>query len=104
MAGSFLLRTPRAGKTRAPFGRDPKRQVASARLAPNYTGAESRLERLRELGLALPDTSERLSHGSPHFFAGTRDFVAFWNKEIAGIVGVTHHTVAARSRPAMRHR
>jgi hypothetical protein len=37
------------------------------------------LKRLREICLALPDTSERLSHGTPHFFAGKRNFVAYWN-------------------------
>jgi hypothetical protein len=34
------------------------------------------LERIREICLALPETSERLSHGAPTFFVrGTRAFV-----------------------------
>jgi hypothetical protein len=35
MAVVYLLRTTRAGKTGAPFGRGPRRQVAAARLAAN---------------------------------------------------------------------
>ncbi len=34
-------------------------------------------ERVRRLCLALPGTSERLSHGEPTFFAGQRVFVMF---------------------------
>ena len=41
--------------------------------------AGTALDRVREICLALPDTSERMSHGSPHFFAGKRNFVAYWN-------------------------
>ena len=36
------------------------------------------LKRIRAICLALPDTSEKLSHGTPHFFAGKRNFVAYW--------------------------
>lgn len=39
--------------------------------------AQAALDRLRELALALPDVSERLSHGAPTFFAGKRSFVMF---------------------------
>ena len=35
------------------------------------------LERVRGLCLALPGATERLSHGSPTFFAGKRSFVMF---------------------------
>jgi hypothetical protein len=35
------------------------------------------LDRVRALCLALPGTSERLSHGEPTFFAGKRVFVMF---------------------------
>ena len=40
-----------------------------------YPGAATRkavLERLRTVCLALPETTERLSHGSPSFLCGTR--------------------------------
>ena len=37
----------------------------------------SELERVRALCLALPETSERLSHGAPTFFVGKRVFVSF---------------------------
>src|SRR5690606_31742842 len=37
------------------------------------------LERVRRLCLALPGTSERLSHGEPTFFAGKKVFVMFAN-------------------------
>jgi hypothetical protein len=36
------------------------------------------LERLRAICCALPDVSERLSHGVPAWFAGTRAFAQFW--------------------------
>lgn len=35
------------------------------------------LRRVREACLALPDTSERLSHGAPTFFVRTKTFVMF---------------------------
>ncbi|HEY6738866.1 MAG TPA: MmcQ/YjbR family DNA-binding protein [Actinopolymorphaceae bacterium] len=42
---------------------------------------ENPLERLRRICLALPETSERLSHGEPTWFAGrgsrTRSFVMY---------------------------
>ena len=41
--------------------------------------AASAIDRVRAICLALPDTSERLSHGTPHFFAGKKNFVAYWN-------------------------
>ena len=37
------------------------------------------LERVRKYALALPDTSERLSHGEPTFFAKKKVFVMFSN-------------------------
>jgi hypothetical protein len=40
--------------------------------------ATSPLEQIRRVCLALPDTSERLSHGAPTFFiAGKRSFAMF---------------------------
>ena len=38
------------------------------------------LDRVRALCLALPETSERLSHGTPTFFVrGKKSFVMVWN-------------------------
>ena len=37
------------------------------------------LERLRTMCLAMPDTSEKVSHGEPTFFAGKRVFAMFSN-------------------------
>jgi hypothetical protein len=37
------------------------------------------IDRLRQLCLALPETSERLSHGEPTFFVGKKVFVMFAN-------------------------
>lgn len=62
----------------------PARFAGRARLtAPSYDllviGAEERertLERIRELCLGLPQTTERLSHGAPTFFVrGKRAFL-----------------------------
>ncbi|HEV8630999.1 MAG TPA: MmcQ/YjbR family DNA-binding protein [Thermoanaerobaculia bacterium] len=39
--------------------------------------AEAPFERLRRLCLALPEVTERLSHGEPTWFAGKRVFVNF---------------------------
>jgi hypothetical protein len=36
------------------------------------------MARLRRLCLALPETSERLSHGSPAFFVAAKQFVQAW--------------------------
>jgi hypothetical protein len=35
------------------------------------------LDRVREVALALPETSERLSHGQPTFFVGKKTFVMY---------------------------
>jgi hypothetical protein len=45
---------------------------------------QSPVERLRAICLALPGTSEKLSHGEPTFWAGSRMFVTFAN-------GDSHH-------------
>ncbi len=37
------------------------------------------LERVRQFCLALPDTSEKISHGEPTFFVGKKVFVMFAN-------------------------
>ena len=39
--------------------------------------SDEQAERVRRLCLALPETSERLSHGEPTFFVGRRVFVMF---------------------------
>jgi hypothetical protein len=41
--------------------------------------SEQHLERVRRLCLALPQTSERLSHGEPTFFVHKKVFVMFAN-------------------------
>jgi hypothetical protein len=38
---------------------------------------ENPLEKLRELISALPETSEKLSHGSPTFWGGKKTFASF---------------------------
>jgi hypothetical protein len=40
---------------------------------------EDHIKRVRGLCLALPNTSEKLSHGAPTFFAGKRVFTMFSN-------------------------
>ncbi|MDZ4744423.1 MAG: MmcQ/YjbR family DNA-binding protein [bacterium] len=39
--------------------------------------ADKPLRRVREFALALPNTSERLSHGQPTFFVNNKVFVMF---------------------------
>ncbi len=39
----------------------------------------NQLERVRAICLALPETTERLSHGEPTFFVGKRVFTMFAN-------------------------
>jgi hypothetical protein len=39
--------------------------------------ARKALDRVRAICLALPETSERPSHGAPTFFAGSKTFVMF---------------------------
>jgi hypothetical protein len=41
--------------------------------------SDDQIERVRRLCLALPETSERLSHGEPTFFVRNRVFVMFAN-------------------------
>lgn len=41
--------------------------------------AEPQLERVRNICHALPETTERLSHGEPTFFVGKKVFVMFAN-------------------------
>lgn len=41
--------------------------------------SSQQLERARSICLALPETSERMSHGEPTFFVGGRVFVMFAN-------------------------
>ena len=39
--------------------------------------ARSALERIRGICFALPETTERPSHGAPTFFAGSKTFLMF---------------------------
>ena len=43
----------------------------------NACMAEGTLQKVRKLCLAFPESSERLSHGSPTFFAGKKVFVMY---------------------------
>jgi predicted DNA-binding protein (MmcQ/YjbR family) len=43
----------------------------------NYLGHGEVLEKLRDLCLSLPETSERASWGHPNFLAGKKAFVTF---------------------------
>ncbi|MBL8045141.1 MAG: MmcQ/YjbR family DNA-binding protein [Anaerolineales bacterium] len=45
--------------------------------------SQKQLERVRRLCLALPETSERLSHGEPTFFVHKKTFVMFANNHHA---------------------
>ena len=37
------------------------------------------LRMVRRLALALPEVEEKLSHGSPAFFVGKKQFLHYWN-------------------------
>ena len=54
----------------------PRKQVARA---PNPAAGEEHLERVRRICGALPDTTEKLSHGEPTFFVGKKVYAAFSN-------------------------
>jgi hypothetical protein len=41
--------------------------------------AAAALAQVRRICLALPEVTERPSHGSPAFFAGKKQFVHFWD-------------------------
>jgi len=41
--------------------------------------SEQHLQRVREICLTLPETTERLSHGEPTFFVGKKVFAMFAN-------------------------
>lgn len=43
------------------------------------TNPDRQLARVRAMTLALPEVSERPSHGAPTWFAGKRVFATFWN-------------------------
>lgn len=43
------------------------------------TNPDRQLARVRVMTLALPEVSERPSHGAPTWFAGKRVFATFWN-------------------------
>jgi len=51
----------------------------SARAVPPARDDVEPLARLREICLALPGTSEKVSHGEPTFWAGPRMFATFDN-------------------------
>ena len=47
--------------------------------APKFAHGEEHLARVRRLALALPGTTEKLSHGEPTFFVAKKVFVMFAN-------------------------
>ena len=47
--------------------------------APKLKRADALIERVRKIALALPDTTEKLSHGEPTFFVHGRVFVSIDN-------------------------
>jgi hypothetical protein len=61
--------------------RDLIRQVVTTgprRLSIREGRGERILERVRAICLAMPDVSERLSHGTPTWFAGGKQFAQVW--------------------------
>src|SRR5438045_1657580 len=44
---------------------------------PSLPGAEEHLRRVRQMCMALPQTTEKLSHGAPTFFAEKRVYAMF---------------------------
>jgi predicted DNA-binding protein (MmcQ/YjbR family) len=61
----------------------------SARAVPPARDDVAALARLREICLALPGTSEKVSHGEPTFWAGPRMFATFDNHHHGAVhVGV----------------
>ncbi len=49
---------------------NPRQRVRSVRTRPRRLPRPAVLKRVRGLCLALPETSERMSHGQPTFFVG----------------------------------
>src|SRR5262249_28093926 len=47
--------------------------------APPLPGGEEHLRRVRSICSALPQTTEKLSHGAPTFFAGKKVYAMFVN-------------------------
>jgi hypothetical protein len=59
-------------------GGSPTRQVTQPRpLALDDVAAPDVVSRVRDICMALPEVSERLSHGAPAFFVG-KQFVMLW--------------------------
>ena len=59
---------------------DPPRRRGPAGPAPSIDqSAGSILRQVRQLCLALPEASERLSHGTPSFYVRGRQFVSYWD-------------------------
>src|SRR5215813_6062388 len=44
---------------------------------PSLPGADEHLHRVRQMCMALPQTTEKLSHGAPTFFADMRVYAMF---------------------------
>ena len=50
-----------------------------ARKAPSLSGGEEHLRRVRRICTALPQTTEKLSHGAPTFFVAKKVYAMFVN-------------------------
>jgi hypothetical protein len=67
-------------------------------LKPCTPKSEKSLKRLRKICLALPDTSEKLSHGEPTFFVYKKVFAMFDNNHHNG----GHVGIWIPARPGMQ--
>ncbi len=67
-------------------------------LKPSTPKSEKNLKRLRKICLALPETSEKLSHGEPTFFVNKKVFAMFDNNHHQG----GHVGVWIPARPGMQ--
>ena len=59
-----------------PAKKPPKKPAGKA---PSHPAAEEHLRRLRRICLALPQTTEKLSHGEPTFFVAKKVYAMFDN-------------------------
>lgn len=67
-------------------------------LKPSTPKSEKQLKRLRKICLALPGTTEKLSHGEPTFFVNKRVFAMFDNNHHEG----GHIAAWIPARPGMQ--
>jgi len=56
-----------------------KKPKPKAKSNPRADDAEEHLHRVRRICIALPDTTEKISHGEPTFFTNKKVYVIFAN-------------------------